>query len=299
MQAFGRRDIMKRTTLGEKIFNIFNYILMVLLVLITIYPVWYVAVASFSSGEAVSTGKVMFWIKDFTFEAYRKVFATKNLGTAYMNTIYYATVGTLVSMILTTTAAFGLSRKSFPFKKQITLFFMFTSWFSAGIMPTYINIRNLGLLDTRLGIILMGAVSTWNLILMRSYFESIPQEMDESARLDGATNWELFKSIYLPLSGPALATISLYYFVGSWNAYFWSMLILTDEKKIPLQVILKKLIVELNMNFSETAGVDFTSISRETTVFATIMISMVPMLILYPFIQKYFVKGIMIGAVKG
>ena len=249
--------------------------------------------------EAVSTGKVMFWIKDFTFEAYRKVFATKNLGTAYMNTIYYATVGTLVSMILTTTAAFGLSRKSFPFKKQITLFFMFTSWFSAGIMPTYINIRNLGLLDTRLGIILMGAVSTWNLILMRSYFESIPQEMDESARLDGATNWELFKSIYLPLSGPALATISLYYFVGSWNAYFWSMLILTDEKKIPLQVILKKLIVELNMNFSETAGVDFTSISRETTVFATIMISMVPMLILYPFIQKYFVKGIMIGAVKG
>ena len=290
---------MKRTTLGEKIFNIFNYILMVLLVLITIYPVWYVAVASFSSGEAVSTGKVMFWIKDFTFEAYRKVFATKNLGTAYMNTIYYATVGTLVSMILTTTAAFGLSRKSFPFKKQITLFFMFTSWFSAGIMPTYINIRNLGLLDTRLGIILMGAVSTWNLILMRSYFESIPQEMDESARLDGATNWELFKSIYLPLSGPALATISLYYFVGSWNAYFWSMLILTDEKKIPLQVILKKLIVELNMNFSETAGVDFTSISRETTVFATIMISMVPMLILYPFVQKYFVKGIMIGAVKG
>lgn len=290
---------MKRTTLGEKIFTIFNYILMVLLVLITIYPVWYVAVASFSSGEAVSTGKVMFWIKDFTFEAYRKVFATKNLGTAYMNTIYYATVGTLVSMILTTTAAFGLSRKSFPFKKQITLFFMFTSWFSAGIMPTYINIRNLGLLDTRLGIILMGAVSTWNLILMRSYFESIPQEMDESARLDGATNWELFKSIYLPLSGPALATISLYYFVGSWNAYFWSMLILTDEKKIPLQVILKKLIVELNMNFSETAGVDFTSISRETTVFATIMISMVPMLILYPFIQKYFVKGIMIGAVKG
>lgn len=299
MQAFGRRDIMKRTTLGEKIFTIFNYIFMVFLVFITIYPVWYVAVASFSSGEAVSTGKVMFWVKDFTFEAYKKVFATKNLGTAYMNTIYYAVVGTLLSMILTTTAAFGLSRSNFPFKKQIILFFMFTSWFGAGIMPTYVNIRNLGLLDTRLGIILMGAVSTWNLILMRSYFEAIPKEMDESAKLDGATNWELFRSIYLPLSGPALATISLYYFVGRWNAYFWSMLILTDEKKIPLQVILKKLIVELNMNFSETAGIDFTSISRETTVFATIMISMVPMLILYPFVQKYFVKGIMIGAVKG
>ena len=216
-----------------------------------------------------------------------------------MNTILYATVGTAVSMVLTTTAAFGLSRKEFPFKKQITLFFMFTMWFGAGIMPVYLNIRNLGLLDTRLGIILMGAVSTWNMILMRSFFESIPDELDESAKLDGASDWVLFKSIYLPLSGAALATISLYYFVGRWNAYFWSMLILTDEKKIPLQVILKKLIVELNMNFSETAGIDYSATSRETTVYATIMISIVPMMILYPFVQKYFVKGIMIGAVKG
>lgn len=290
---------MKRTTLGEKIFTVFNYILMMVLVFITLYPIWYVAVASFSSGEAVSTGKVMFWIRDFTFEAYRQVFATKNLLNSYMNTILYATVGTAVSMVLTTTAAFGLSRKEFPFKKQITLFFMFTMWFGAGIMPVYLNIRNLGLLDTRLGIILMGAVSTWNMILMRSFFESIPDELDESAKLDGASDWVLFKSIYLPLSGAALATISLYYFVGRWNAYFWSMLILTDEKKIPLQVILKKLIVELNMNFSETAGIDYSATSRETTVYATIMISIVPMMILYPFVQKYFVKGIMIGAVKG
>lgn len=290
---------MKRTTTGEKIFTVFNYILMIILVFITVYPIWYVAVASFSSGEAVTTGKVMFWVKDFTLDAYTQVFGTKNLLTSYMNTIYYAVVGTLLSMVLTTTAAFGLSRRYFPFKKQITLFFMFTMWFSAGMMPTYINIRNLGLLDTRLGIILMGAVSTWNMILMRSFFESIPVEMDESAKLDGATDWVLFKNIYLPLSTAAIATISLYYFVGSWNAYFWSMLILTDEKKIPLQVILKKLIVEMNANFSESSNVDYTVTSRETTIFATIMISIVPMMILYPFIQKYFVKGIMIGAVKG
>ena len=290
---------MKRTTTGEKIFTVFNYILMIVLVFITVYPIWYVAIASFSSGEAVSTGKVMFWIKDFTFEAYNQVFATKNLLTSYVNTIFYALAGTMLSMILTTTAAFGLSRKDFPFKKAITLYFMFTMWFGAGIMPTYLNIRNLGLLNTRIGIILMGAVSTWNLILMRSFFDSIPVEMDESAKLDGATDWVLFKSIYLPLSGAAIATISLYYFVGRWNAYFWSMLILTDEKKIPLQVILKKLIVEMNANFSETSSMDYTTTSRETTVFATIMISVVPMLVLYPFMQKYFVKGIMIGAVKG
>ena len=290
---------MKRTTTGEKIFTVCNYILMVLLVFVTIYPIWYVAIASFSSGEAVSTGKVMFWIKDFTYEAYDQVFKTKYLLSSYLNTIYYAVVSTLLSMFLTTTAAFGLSRKDFPFKKGISLFFMFTMWFGAGIMPTYLNVRNLGLLDNRLGIILMGAVSTWNLILMRSFFDSIPTEMDESAKLDGANDWVLFKSIYLPLSGAAIATISLYYFVSSWNSYFWSMLIFTDETKIPLQVILKKLIVELNINFSETAGIDYTSTSRETTVFATIMISIVPMMILYPFVQKYFVKGIMIGAVKG
>lgn len=290
---------MKRTTTGEKIFTVFNYILMVMLVFVALYPIWYVAVASFSSGEAVSTGKIMFWIRDFTTDAYVQVFGTKNLLTSYMNTIYYAVVGTLLSMVLTTTAAFGLSRRDFPFKKQITLFFMFTMWFSAGMIPTYINIRNLGLLDTRLGIILMGAVSTWNLILMRSFFDSIPVEMDESAKLDGATDWVLFKNIYLPLSTAAIATISLYYFVGSWNAYFWAMLILTDEKKIPLQVILKKLIVEMNANFSESSSIDYTVTSRETTIFATIMISIVPMMIIYPFVQKYFVKGIMIGAVKG
>lgn len=290
---------MKRTTTGEKIFTVLNYILMVILVFVTVYPIWYVAVASFSSGEAVSTGKIIFWVKDFTLDAYIQVFGTKNLLTSYMNTIYYAVVGTLLSMVLTTTAAFGLSRRDFPFKKQITLFFMFTMWFGAGMMPTYINIRNLGLLDTRLGIILMGAVSTWNLILMRSFFDSIPVEMDESAKLDGATDWALFTKIYLPLSTAAIATISLYYFVGSWNAYFWSMLILTDEKKIPLQVLLKKLVVEMNANFSESSNVDYTVTSRETTIFATIMISIVPMMILYPFVQKYFVKGIMIGAVKG
>lgn len=290
---------MKRTTTGEKIFTVLNHILMVILVFVTVYPIWYVAVASFSSGEAVTTGKIIFWVKDFTLDAYIQVFVTKNLLTSYMNTIYYAVVGTLLSMVLTTTAAFGLSRRDFPFKKQITLFFMFTMWFGAGMMPTYINIRNLGLLDTRLGIILMGAVSTWNLILMRSFFDSIPVEMDESAKLDGATDWALFTKIYLPLSTAAIATISLYYFVGSWNAYFWSMLILTDEKKIPLQVLLKKLVVEMNANFSESSNVDYTVTSRETTIFATIMISIVPMMILYPFIQKYFVKGIMIGAVKG
>ena len=292
-------NVMKRRTKGENVFAICNYIFMVFLAFTMVYPIWYVLIASFSSGAAVNSGRVFFLIKDFTLEAYRQILATKNLLNSYLNTVFYSVAGTALSMALTTTAAFGLSRKNFPFKKQITLLFMFTMWFSAGMMPTYLNIRNLGLLDTRVGILLMGAVSTWNLMLMRSFFDSIPVEMDESAKLDGANDTQIFKNIYLPLSTAALMTIALYYFVGRWNAYFWSMLILSDEKKIPLQVVLKKLIVEMNTNFSESANIDYTVTSRETFVFATIMISVIPMMILYPFIQKYFVKGIMIGAVKG
>lgn len=290
---------MNRMTIGEKIFSVINVIFMLLLVFITVYPIWYVLIASLSSGSAVSSGKVIFWIKDFTFEAYRQIFGTKNLLLSYGNTIFYSVVGAAASMICTLLAAFTLSIRDLPFKKALTLLFMFPMWFGAGMMPTYLNIRNLHLLNTRTGIILMGLMTTWNLILMRSFFDSIPVEMDESAKLDGANEFILFKDIYLPLSGAAIATISLYYFVTRWNSYFWAMILLTDEKKIPLQVVLKKLIVEMNVNFSEATNIDYTVTSRETSIFATIMISVIPMLVIYPFIQKYFVKGIMIGAVKG
>lgn len=290
---------MNRMTVGEKIFTVINHIFMVFLVFITIYPVYYVLIASLSSGSAVSMGKVIFWVKDFTFEAYRQIFKTKNLLTSYGNTIFYSVFGTLASMAVTTMAAFALSVRDLPFKKSLTLLFVFTMWFSPGMMPTYLNIRNLHLLNTRTGIILMGLVMTWYLILMRSFFDSIPTEMSESAKIDGANEFLLFKDIYLPLSGAAIATIGLYYFVMRWNSYFWAMIILNDEKKIPLQVVLKKLIVDMNVNFSEATNIDYTTTSRETSIFATIMISVIPMLVLYPFIQKYFVKGIMIGAVKG
>ncbi len=290
---------MNRMTIGEKIFTVFNYIFMVLLVFVTIYPVYYVLIASLSSGNAVSMGKVIFTVKDFTFEAYRQIFKTKNLLNSYGNTIFYSVFGTLASMIFTTMAAFALSVRDLPFKKSLTLLFVFTMWFGPGMMPTYLNIRNLHLLDTRTGIILHGLVMTWYLILMRSFFDSIPNEMNESATIDGANEFILFKDIYLPLSGAAIATIGLYYFVMRWNSYFWAMILLTDEKKIPLQVVLKKLIVDMNVNFSEATNIDYTVTSRETSIFATIMISVIPMLVIYPFIQKYFVKGIMIGAVKG
>lgn len=288
-----------KETLGEKIFNVFNCCLMIVLVIIAIYPIWYILVASLSSGTAVSEGRVIFWIKDFTFAAYRQIFKAGNLGRAFGNTVFYSVVGSLISMVMTTMAAFTLSIRDLPFKKPITLLFMFTMWFGAGMMPTYINIKNLGLLDTRTAILLHEVVSVWNLILMRSFFDSIPSEMEESAKIDGANEFVLFLKIYLPLSAAALATIWLYYFVGRWNAYFWSMILLTDEKKIPLQVVLKKFIVEMNVNFSQNANVDYTVTSRETSIFATIMISVIPMIAIYPFIQKYFVKGIMIGAVKG
>lgn len=284
---------------GDKIFDIINYTLMALVVFITLYPLWYVVVASFSSGTAVTKGDVVFWIKDFSLSAYKKTLTAPNIGTSYLNTIFYAFVGTAVSMIFTVLGGYVLSKKRLWGRKVITLFVMFTMWFGAGMMPNYILMSNLNLLDTRLGVILFGAVSTFYVILMKSFFESIPESMEESAKIDGADDFTVLFKIYLPLSTASLMTISLYYFVARWNSYFWPMILLTDETKIPLQVVLKKMLVEMTGLYENSSNMDLSVTSKETMVYSTMVIAVVPMLLIYPFVQKFFVKGIMLGAVKG
>lgn len=223
----------------------------------------------------------------------------ENIWTSYGNTIFYAVVGTAINIILTVLAAYPLSKRRLFGRRGIMLFLLITMWFNAGMMPTFLNIQNLGLYDSRWSILLFAAVSTYYVILLRTYFESIPDSMEESAKIDGANDLTILFKIYLPLSGPSIATITLYYFVGRWNAYFWSMLLLKDQSKIPLQVLLRRLIVETTFNLNEYADVGITTMTETTIVYSTIIVSVVPMLILYPFIQKYFVKGIMVGAVKG
>lgn len=286
-------------TKGDKAFDIILYLFMTLVVVVTIYPIWYIVIASFSSNDAIAMGKVTILIKNFTLESYKQVVSQKNLWIAYANTIFYSVFGTMVNMVMTILTGYALSKKWLPGRRFIMLFFLLSMWFGPGMMATYINYRDLGMVNNRWGMLIIGAISTYHTILMRSFFESIPEALEESARIDGASDLRIMLQIYLPLSTAALMTISLYYFVDHWNAYFWSMILLQDDSKIPLQVMLKKLVVQMTGNSSETANMDFTVMSRETVVYATMVIAILPMLVIYPFVQRFFVKGVMIGAVKG
>lgn len=288
-----------RRTRGEKIFGVFNLFLMAVICFVTLYPLWYVVIASFSDPLAVSTGKVTLLPVGFELASFEKVINTPNIWTAYGNTIFYSIFGTALSMVLSILGAYPLSKKRLKGRRFFSLVILLTMWFNAGMMPTYLNFQSLGLYDSRLGILLCGAISTFNVILLRTFLENVPESMEESAVIDGATDTTILLKIYLPLSVPALATITMYYFVGRWNSYFWSMLLLRDQSKIPLQVLLKRLIVEVTYNVNEAYDMSLSVMTEQTIVYATIVIAVLPMLILYPFIQKYFIKGIMVGAIKG
>lgn len=288
-----------KLTKGEKIFGVFNYIFLAIFALLTVYPFWYVLIASISSSTSVLTGEVVFLPKKITMDSYKIVFEDEKIWVAYANTIFYTAVGTLVNMIFTICGAYPLSKKRLSGRKFFTFFIAVTMWFKAGMVPTYLNFKDLNMLNSRSAIIFGFAVTTFNVILMRTYFQSVPDALEESAKIDGANDLRILTQIYLPLSLPALMTIGLYYAVDRWNGYFWSMLLLSDENKIPLQVLLTGLIQRIQGNEQIMGAVDTHTFSKETVVYATLIVSIVPMMLLYPFIQRYFVKGIMIGSVKG
>ncbi len=284
---------------GEKIFQVINYLFMLFVCFIAIYPLWYTLIASFSDPVAVATGVVKFWPKGLELAAYKRVFGERDIWVSYGNTVFYSIFGTLVSMVLTTLGAYALSKPRLYGRRVINFIIMISMWFGAGMMPMFRNFNELGLYDTRLAIILCGAISTFYVILLRTFFENVEQSMEESAKIDGASDWYILRNIYLPLSKPAVVAIALYYFVGRWNSYFWSMLLLKDQNKIPLQVILRRLIVEVSFNINNAVDTSANNMTEQTFIYATVVIAVLPMLILYPFIQKFFTKGIMVGAIKG
>ncbi len=290
-----------KTTKGERIFYAVNNIFMILITVLIMYPVVYVISASFSSSDAINAGNVILFPKDVNLDAYKFVFADWHIWVSYLNSLYYMVVGTLVAMAVTICGAYPLSKPILPGKKLINLFVVFTMWFGAGLIPIYLNYRDLGLLDTRSAIILGNACNAFNFVIMRNFFSSIPVSLDEAADIDGATQLQILFKIYLPLSVPSLATVALFYAVARWNDYFMPMILLTDDMLIPLQVVIKKLIVDLQVSELKANSVDqsLQQLSEQTVVYASIVISAIPMLILYPFVQKYFVQGIMVGAVKG
>lgn len=289
---------MKKRKTKISTFDIFNIGIMIFVLLVTLFPLWHVLVASFSSPIAVTEGKVTLIPVGLSFESYKTVLKMDNIWTAYGNTLFYSFVGTALSMVLSILGAYPLSKSRLRGRSFLSFVVSLTMWFGAGQMPIYLNMKNSGLLNSRLGILLFAAVSAFNMILLRTYFESVPDSIEESARIDGAGDWTILTKIYLPLSTAALMTVSLYYLVGRWNAYFWSSILLRDESKIPVQVLLRKLIVEMNQN-SENANIDYNTSSRETITYAIMVVATAPMVVVYPYVQKFFVKGVMVGAVKG
>lgn len=291
---------MKKLSIPEIIFDIFNYFLLSLLIIITLYPCLYVLFASISDPVEIYRGsKILLYPRGFNLGSYRKVFENPMIWIGYGNTLIYVIAGTTFSMLLTILGAFGLSRSYLPGRYGITLFIIFTMYFSGGLIPTYLVVRNLGMLDSMLSMILPSAINTFNLIIMITYFKSIPSTLEEAAKIDGANEYKILFKVILPLAAPVIAVIVLYYAVAKWNTYFQALIYLNKRTKFPLQIILREILIQNDGSMTQGMGVvqDIEAFS-ENIKYATIVVSTIPILMVYPFLQKYFVKGVMIGAIK-
>lgn len=283
---------------GDKFFAIVVSVFIGMFTAATLYPFIYIAAVSFSSGFAAAAGKVVFTPIDATLEAYKFVLKDPQFWISYRNTFIYTIGGTVMSLAFIIPGAYALSRPQLKGRRFFNLFVAFTMWFNAGLIPFFINMRDLNLLDSMFGIILGFAVNAFNIILLRNFFESIPDSFEEAARMDGANDFQVLWKVYMPLSKPAIATITLFCVVSRWNGFFWAMVLLQSEEKIPLQVFLRHTISELSDTEEFAMSVLDAAYSPETVTAAIIVCSIIPVLIFYPFIQKYFEKGILLGGVK-
>ena len=285
---------------GERAFQVFNYAFLMLIMLVCLYPVWYVAVASFSNSNALTQHSgLLFRPIGFSLDAYKKVFQNPMIGKGYLNTLFILIIGVFLDLVMTSLGAYFLSRKRVMFKKPIMLFIVFTMFFSGGMIPFYINLKELHLTNTLWGLIIPFMITTSNLIILRTSFESIPESLIEAAQIDGAGHIRILTTIVLPLSKAMLAVMVLYYGVSIWNSWFWASAILRNREMYPLQIILREILLS-NDTSSMTAGASATDTEAigMTIKYATIMVATVPILCVYPFLQKYFTKGTMVGAVK-
>ena len=277
---------------GDKLFVRVNIFLLTLFALSTLYPFIYIAAVSFSSGSAVTSGEVIYRPIELTLAAYKYVWNESQFWVSYMNTFIYTIFGTLVSLLIIIPGAYALSRPQLIGRRFFNLFVAFTLWFNAGLIPFFLNMRDLGLLDSYFGIIVGFACNAFNVILLRNFFEGIPQSFEEAARMDGANDFQVLWKVYLPLSKPAIATVALFCIVSRWNGFFWAMILLRDEGKVPLQVFLRQTIVSLTNDEEFGSTLLEAAYSYETVTAAIIVASIIP------FLQKYFNKGILLGGVK-
>jgi multiple sugar transport system permease protein/putative aldouronate transport system permease protein len=292
-----------RETGIDRAFTITNYAILTMFLLVVLYPLIYVVSASFSDGAAVISGKVVLWPVDFSLVAYQKVFSYPYIWTGYGNSLFYAVVGTLVNVTMTLIAAYPLSRRDLWGKNVILGLFLFTLFFNGGLIPTYLLVKDLGLRNTRWALIIPQALSVWNLLIAITFMRtSIPHELLEAAQLDGCSDFRYFLRILLPLSTPLIAVLALFYAIGHWNQFFAALLYLTNKDLFPLQIILRDILISSNVDLSMVEDIKSMAARealRELLKYALIVVASVPVLIIYPFAQRYFVKGIMLGSVKG
>ena len=292
-----------RQSRGDKIFNVINGLLIAVVLIMIIYPLWFVVIASVSDPAKVLGGQVILMPRKFTLEGYRMVFRDPMIMTGYRNTLFYTVTGTAINLVMTILAAYPLSRKDWVGRGFFMGVLMFTMFFSGGIIPTYLMMNSLGMINTVWAMILPGAVSVYNTIIMRTFFvNSIPPELQEAAQVDGCSNTRLLIQIVLPLSKQILAVMVLFYGVAHWNAFFNALIYLTESKRYPLQLVLRSILIQNTASQDMLGDLD-TMGSRvmmaETIKYALIIVSTLPMMILYPFLQRFFEKGVMVGAVKG
>ncbi len=289
---------------GEWIFQGFNYILMLVLIFLTIYPFLYVIFGSFS--DPVELGKVsgiLLHPAGFTLRGYKQVLKTANIWIGFRNTIFYVVAGTAFSMVITILGAYALSLKGYLLKKPIIFFVIFTMFFNGGMIPTFLVVQKLGVTDSPLAMVIPGALSVWNLIVLRTSFEAVPVSLIESAKLDGAGQFKILLKIVLPLSKAALATIVLFYAVSKWGEWYNALVYLQGKRSLyPLQMFLREILVQENAmetSFQNNLKTEADAyLLKQVISYATIVVATVPVLAVYPFVQKYFVKGVLIGAVK-
>lgn len=302
MQAKGG---LVRLSPSDRVYYVIIYGIVILLSILVLYPLIFIISSSFSSGQAVTNGRVFLWPVEFSVDSYRKVYEYKVVWTGYRNTIFYTTVGTLWNVAMTACAAFALSRPKLPGRNWLMFLFAFTMLFNGGLIPNFLLMRDLGLYNTPWVLIIPGAISVYNMIITRTFFQnSIPGELSEAAVVDGCSDFRYFFAILLPLSKAVLAVITLYYAVGHWNSYFSAMIYLNTRSLWPLQLFLREILIQNQFSAEMLTTMTDEEIKKlqgmsDLLKYAFIVVATVPILLVYPFIQKYFAKGVMIGSIKG
>ena len=298
-----RTSKFRHMSLGDQLFTFLIYLFLCIILVIIAYPLLYVISASFSDPQAVISGEVLLFPVRPTLRGYEAVFKNRKILSGFGNSIFYLVVGTVINLVMTMLCAYPLSRKEFTARGKISLFFVFTMYFSGGMVPSYILINKLGMLNTRWAMLIPMAMSTYNMIICRTYMvNSIPEELYEASQMDGCTPFKYLLHVVTPLCKPILAVLTLYYGVSRWNDYFTAMLYLYDEQLQPLTIVMREILIMGKVDMTQVT--DASAVSKlqgmsELLKYSTIVVACVPVMALYPMIQKHLVKGVMIGAVKG